>query len=177
MLRYTKEQVVILFAIAALFAAAALWKLWPQASAAGGSFPRPAYAYELAGDVRDPGIYRFDSPQTLGSLLSSARTRKAAPEQPGQIVANGSRIVVGSAVLIEAMRARDRLNCFLPLALESATAEDLELIPGMGEKTARAIIAYRERSGGFSTVSELTRVRGIGTKKLERFRPYLVVAY
>ena len=171
---YNKEQLVVLFLIAVLLAGSALWQL-RQPAASGARIPQQAYAYELAGGAPAPGIYRFDSQQTLGQLFAEAQVPAAGCEHPGRAVANGSRIVVGNPVLIEPMRAQDRINCFLPIALQSATAEDLDLIPGMGEKTARAIIDYRDRAGGIRDCGELTRIEGIGAKKLERFRPYLMV--
>lgn len=177
MLRYTKEQVLVLFAVATLFAATALWQIRPQAAAGDVSTKQLPYVYELAGEVLAPGLYRFDSPQTLGSLLSAAHAPAVSAAQPGIVVPNGSRITVGSTVQVGEMRAQDRLNCFLPIVLQSASAEDLELIPGMGKKTAEAIIAYRDQAGGISSISELTGVRGIGVKKLARFRPYLAAEH
>ena len=171
---YNKEQLVILFLIATLLAGSALWQRRPPAANCG-SAPRQAFAYELAGGAPAPGIYRFDSPQTLGQLLAAGQVPAGVRAQAGKAVANGSRIVVGSPVVIEPMRPQDRINCFLPIALESATAGDLRLIPGMGEKTARAIIDYRDRAGGIRDLAELQRIEGIGAKKLERFRPYLMV--
>jgi competence protein ComEA len=171
---YNKEKLVILFVLAALLLGSALWHLQPG-SAAGRSRTQPGYVYELAGGAPAPGIYRFESPQTLVQLLAAAHAVAANCAQPGRAVANGSRIVVGNPVVIEPMRAQDRINCFLPIALDRATAEDLALIPGMGEKTALAIIAYRDRAGGIRNLAELQRIEGIGAKKLERYRPYLTV--
>ena len=51
--------------------------------------------------------------------------------------------------------------------LNSATAEQLQTLPGIGPVIASRIIAYRERVGSFRTVGELMNVDGIGEKKLE----------
>jgi len=48
-----------------------------------------------------------------------------------------------------------------------ATQDELETLPGIGPSTAQKIIADREANGPFSTVQDLTRVSGIGEKKLE----------
>ncbi len=58
-----------------------------------------------------------------------------------------------------------------PIDLNGAPAEILELLPGVGEKTALKIIAARP----FSSVEDLLRVHGIGAKKLEKMRAYIVV--
>jgi competence ComEA-like helix-hairpin-helix protein len=50
----------------------------------------------------------------------------------------------------------------------------LSMVPGLGEKTAKKVIALREsRKGGFKSVDELKDVNGIGAKTLEKLRPYL----
>lgn len=173
MASYRNGQLAVLLCAALALAAAALWQLRrPQAP---GAAPRQAYAYELAGAVPAPGVYRFGSPQTLGRLLAAAGAQAAAGERTGWVVPNGSRIIAGDPAVIEPLPARDRLNCFLRLSLRTATAGDLQLIPGMGEKTALAIIAYRDGNGGIRDMAELTRIAGIGPKKLERFRTYLTV--
>lgn len=50
-----------------------------------------------------------------------------------------------------------------------------EVMSGVGEKKAAAIIAYRESNGNFSSVDELLMVKGIGEKTLEKSRAYLSV--
>jgi len=63
-----------------------------------------------------------------------------------------------------------------PLDLNSATAEQLPELPGIGPSTAAAIIAFREKSGPFRRVDDLLAIRGISKKKLEAIRPYVFVA-
>ena len=46
--------------------------------------------------------------------------------------------------------------------INTATAEELETLPGIGEKRAQAIVEDRQNNGPFRTVEELTRVKGIG---------------
>lgn len=57
-----------------------------------------------------------------------------------------------------------------PIDLNTATAEELDTLPGVGPSTAAAIIDHRESSGPFRSVDALLDVRGIGEAKLEALR-------
>lgn len=59
------------------------------------------------------------------------------------------------------------------LDVNSATAADLELLPGIGPALAQRIVDDRARSGPFRTVEDLDRVRGIGPRTVERLRPFV----
>lgn len=56
------------------------------------------------------------------------------------------------------------------VSLNSATAEELTELKGIGEVTAQAIVAYREEHGGFKDVEELLEVSGIGPAKLAQLK-------
>lgn len=59
--------------------------------------------------------------------------------------------------------------------INNATVSDLIQLPGVGEKLAGNIIAYREDNGPFKSVNELIHVEGIGSKKLSVLTEYLTV--
>ena len=59
--------------------------------------------------------------------------------------------------------------------INTATAEELQTLPGIGEKRAADIIADREANGPFRIVEELTRVSGIGEGTLEGLIDYITV--
>ncbi len=59
--------------------------------------------------------------------------------------------------------------------LNTATAEELQQLEGVGEVLSGRIIAYREAYGGFRSVEDLLDVQGVGKTRLEKWRPYLTV--
>jgi len=59
--------------------------------------------------------------------------------------------------------------------INTATAEQLEMLPGIGEARANAVIALRKQRGGFKSIDELKDVKGIGEAALERLRPYVSI--
>jgi competence protein ComEA len=62
-----------------------------------------------------------------------------------------------------------------PIDLNTATAEELDALPGVGPATAAAIVSHRERNGPFTSVDGLLDVRGIGPAKLEALRDLVTV--
>ena len=60
--------------------------------------------------------------------------------------------------------------------LNSATAQELESLPGIGAVLAERVIAYRKSVGRFQTVEDLREVTGIGSKKFDRLKPLVTVA-
>ncbi|MYE89712.1 ComEA family DNA-binding protein [Candidatus Poribacteria bacterium] len=59
--------------------------------------------------------------------------------------------------------------------INTATSQQLQTLPRIGPALAQRIIEYRQISGGFSTVEDLTNVKGIGKKTLEKIRDNITV--
>jgi comEA protein len=62
------------------------------------------------------------------------------------------------------------------LNLNSATAAELEKLPGVGPATAVRIVEYRQKNGAFKKVEDLMNVRGIGEKTFLALKPLITVA-
>jgi competence protein ComEA len=59
--------------------------------------------------------------------------------------------------------------------VNTATQEELEMLPGIGASRARALIDARKQRGGFKRVEDLMEVKGIGEASLEQLRPFVTL--
>lgn len=99
-----------------------------------------------------------------GSAATSAG--QVAAGVPGQ---SGSPAAPNAAGAGPAADTSGRLN------LNTATAEQLDALKGIGPSKAQAIVAYRERQGPFRSVDDLLNVKGIGPKLLDGIRADVTV--
>ncbi len=76
------------------------------------------------------------------------------------------------------------LACSLSLSLyaaqgvinvNTATVEQLMMLPGIGEKTAKAVVSYRQANGQYKSIDDVAKVKGIGKKKLDKIRQHLAL--
>jgi competence protein ComEA len=148
------------------------------------SVSRPAPAgsvVHVAGAVREPGVYRLPA----GARVQDAVERAGGTRANGDVnginlaakVADGQQIVVppkaraGTAAAVAPTGGAGSAGAGgaatgPPISLNSATAEQLDTLDGVGPATAQKIIAWRTQHGGFRSVADLGQVPGIGPKKL-----------
>ena len=62
-----------------------------------------------------------------------------------------------------------------PVNINTASAAELETLPGIGAKTAGRILEYRQKNGPFKKVEELMNVRGVGEKSFLKLRNQISV--
>ena len=89
---------------------------------------------------------------TIPTAAQESGQPSTAPTAGGETEAPGAAPAAGPKE--EAASGKININ--------TATAEELETLPGIGEKRARAIVEDRQSNGPFRTIEELTRVKGIG---------------
>lgn len=138
---------------------------------------RPRLTVHVVGAVRRPGLYRFDEGSRVADAVERAggAARKAdlsainlaAPLADGLQVVVPRRMPVAGGAGAAASTAPVPSG---PLRLNTATAEQLDELPGVGPVTAQKIIDYREQNGAFTSVDELDAVPGIGPARLETLR-------
>ena len=71
--------------------------------------------------------------------------------------------------------AKPTTTAAAPVNLNTATAEQLESIPGVGPKMAERILDYRQKNGGFKKVEDLMNVSGVGEKSFLKMKPLIIV--
>lgn len=132
----------------------------PQPPARAGSRPSASRA---SAPVRTSESSRVDPRYAGSSVPRQAYAAPAAAPPPPQEADSGSRPSSGSKAALQP----GSIN------LNTASASELERLPGIGPVTARKIVEYRQAHGGFSSIDELMAVKGIGPKKLAEVRPFL----
>ncbi|MCS7065999.1 MAG: helix-hairpin-helix domain-containing protein [Fimbriimonadales bacterium] len=146
----------------------------------------------VAGQVNKPGVYTLPPNSRLRDALQRAGGAKPAADLDGvnlaERLSDGQKIYVPhkAETHIATAESEPRLAGGttrtpskspprFPVDLNRATAEELEALPGIGPVLAARIVEYRQMRGRFQSVDELLEVRGIGPKRLEQLRPYVVV--
>ena len=81
-------------------------------------------------------------------------------------------LAIGTTAL-SALAAESQLTGVVNL--NTATQEELQLLPGIGESRAKAVIEARKRKGGFQKVEDLLEVKGIGEAGLQKLRPHVTL--
>lgn len=137
--------------------------------------PGPEIVVSVVGHVARPGLVTLAPTARVADAMAAAG---ALPDADlfavnlAQVLSDGIQIVVlaeGEAPAEPAPGAGGVDGGLI--SLTSATAAELITLPGVGEKTAQAIIDYRELNGGFSSVEDLMGVKGIGQSKFEKIAP------
>lgn len=74
---------------------------------------------------------------------------------------------------IKPLDAQSSIKKKYQININLASSREFENLPGIGPALARRIVENRDKYGSFRSVEDISRVKGIGEKKLAKFRRYL----
>jgi competence protein ComEA len=166
----------------------------PLAAPASSAVPLPTtttasvVVVQAAGAVAQPGVYRLPVGARVADVIAAAGgvTADADPAAVllAALVVDGERVYVPRvgevppavvAAPTPAGSGSAGTTPSGPVNLNTATADDLDELPGVGPATAAAIVAHRDAAGAYASVDQLLDVKGIGPAKLEALRPLVTV--
>ncbi|MEY8677631.1 ComEA family DNA-binding protein [Granulimonas faecalis] len=136
------------------------------------------------GAVASPGVYSLegddprvaDAVEAAGGLVEGADTSslnlaaRVEDAMKVHVPGEGEEAAVPSPDGTTQASAGVPSDPSAPVNLNTATAEELRTLPGVGEATAAAILEDREANGPFTSVEDVMRVSGIGEKKFAKMR-------
>lgn len=124
-------------------------------------------------DAKTPAtVHRLAAESSAVSAVSSS-VSVSVPESSVSSSAKATRKAASSKSAAVTETTRTVCDVSTPMNLNTATAEELQVLPGIGEILAQRIVAYREQIGGFRNLEQLLEVNGIGTVKYAKIVPML----
>ena len=138
---------------------------------------------DVAGAVNKPGVYSLPiNSRVIDAIKAAGDTLNGADLSDinlARVIKDGEQVYIyppqksGSSVRVSPQRAKAKQTG--PIALNRASAKELESLDGIGPVLAARIVAYRKINGPFLNVEDLLKVSGIGTAKFGQFKEKLRV--
>ncbi len=123
---------------------------------------RPPIRVSVEGQVAAPGLYELEFGARVADLLQAAGGFLPSAARP--LVALAAPLTDGQVVQVPALTSLTGVD---RVSVNSAAAEQLQSLPGVGPAIAQRIVDHRP----YSRVDDLLRVPGIGPSTLQRLRP------
>lgn len=114
-------------------------------------------------------------------ISTSTRSKSSPPPGPSRVrrripAPGAAALLLVAVFLLSAAAAAAKSSAAGVVNVNTASVEELQLLPGVGAARAEAIVAVRQARGGFKAVEELTDVKGIGPAMLEKMRPHVTLS-
>ena len=139
---------------------------------------------QIEGCVNVSGTYSFHSGARLGDLIERAGGLSIEKDLPAaynkRTLHSGARVAVERSgmqwqVFITEISAFNKLTLGIPISINSESKEGLTAIQGIGPRLAEAIVKERSKKGGFSKISEVKKIKGIGDRLYEKIMPHITL--
>lgn len=133
---------------------------------------------EVTGAVRTVGVYALPHGSRVMDAIAAAGGLREDAEggtvSQARLLVDGERVLVpvrgGETPEVASQASDNREAGTFPIPINTASLAELEELPGIGPKTAQAIVDYRSVHGPFVTMEAILEVKGIGELTLERIR-------
>ncbi|TVP85241.1 MAG: hypothetical protein EA375_04910 [Acholeplasmataceae bacterium] len=132
----------------------------------------PAFTVEIMGEVVFPGTYHFYEPVTLDTVITLAGGLTDEADWNGL---HFGELISGKRQVTVHRKQTQESNPVLLVNVNTASFQELLLVPGINEQIAVSLLVYRESHGPFQHVDDLIKVKYIGPVTLEKIRPYVTL--
>ncbi len=143
------------------------------AAASARAAPAAALVVDVEGAVRRPGLVRVAKGARVSDAIARAGGLTAKASRAGvnlaALVSDGEQVLVPIGGAVGAASAGPGATSG-PVSLNSATAEQLDTLPGIGPVTAQKIVQFREQHGPFASVDGLDAIPGIGPARISELQ-------
>jgi competence protein ComEA len=175
--KFNRAQLGIILLLGAVLLGVFVWRgnLLRTHMATTAGLPASVFV-EVTGRVAHPGVYAFSAPPTLLDVWRRAGGPETGPQSAAPL-SSGTLVEVDQdgACRLGCMSGERLCTLGVALELNTASAQDLEALPGIGPVLAGRIIEHRETHGPYKALDDLLAVPGIGKKKLAQIAPLLMV--
>ncbi|MEO6907540.1 MAG: ComEA family DNA-binding protein [Abditibacteriaceae bacterium] len=188
-LHVAERLLLVISLLLIAFCAGASWQIYHQHSSSQTLLQEPLQAeliewnsnasiiVDVSGKVAHPGIVRLPSDARVQDAI-----KKAGGVLPGT---NASKLNLaaslsdGEQVQVDSTSQESTFSTGISnkiqININQASESDLESLPGIGPVMAERVVAYRKAHGAFQTLDDLDKVKGIGTKTIEKLRPFIII--